>query len=190
MSSSVISLFNLFLNGSSPSSIVEITSSHVVFSSISLYILFSINILSSEMVCHWFSSSVSWISNSFFNRSLVLSVEILSISLTPKNCGLFWEIIQHNGDIETSHCVNAYNESMLFWIEDPEGRYTRTSTSDEVLSSIFFIFNFPFSEALIIDSIKEAVVVPYGISLIIITFFSYFSTLALTLTLPPLFPSL
>jgi hypothetical protein len=52
----------------------------------------------------------------------VLSVEILSISFTPRNCGLFSEIIQHNGDIETSHCVNAYNESMLFCIEDPEGR--------------------------------------------------------------------
>ena len=122
MSSTVISLLSLFLNGLSPFSIVEITSSHVVFSSISLYILFSINILSSEIVCHWFSSSVSWISSSLFKRYFVLSVEILSISLTPRKWGLLSEIIQHNGDIETSHCVNAYSESMLFWIDDPEGR--------------------------------------------------------------------
>ena len=41
-----------------------------------------------------------------------------------------------------------------------------------MLSSIFLILTLPFSEALIIDSINDAVVVPYGISFITIVFLS------------------
>ena len=52
ISSTETSLLRFFLKGSKPLSIVSITSSQVVFSSISLYILFSIKILSSDIVCH------------------------------------------------------------------------------------------------------------------------------------------
>ena len=44
------------------------------------------------------------------------------MSLTPRNSGLLSDIIQHKGDIETSHCVNANSESILFCIDAPEGK--------------------------------------------------------------------
>ena len=44
--------------------------------------------------------------------------------------------------------------------ETPGAKCTMISASDEVLSSIFLIFIFPLSLALMTDSIKEPVVVP------------------------------
>ena len=52
----------------------------------------------------------------------MLSVDVLSISLTPINSGLLSDIIQHKGDMDTSHCVKANRESILFCIDAPEGK--------------------------------------------------------------------
>ena len=98
--------------------------------------------------------------------------------------------MQDNGEIEFSQFVNAYKASIVVSGDTFGGKCTKISTSAAVLSSIFFILIFPFSLALIILSINEVVVVENGISLITNVFLSSCAILALTLTLPPLFPSL
>ena len=70
----------------------------------------------------------------------------------------------------------------------PGCKWIRISTSLAVLSTTCFTFIFPFSLAFTIDSIKEVVVVPYGISLITSVFLSIISIFARTLTRPPLKP--
>ena len=70
------------------------------------------------------------------------------------------------------------------------GSVIAISTFSAVLSSIFFILIFPFSFALIMEEIREVVVVEKGISEIIRVLLSSCEILALTLILPPLFPSL
>ena len=72
----------------------------------------------------------------------------------------------------------------------PEGRLISISTLDEVLSSIFLIFILPLSFAFKIESINEDVVVVKGSSEIRRVDLSITLILALTLTFPPLFPSL
>ena len=117
-------------------------------------------------------------------------MDLVKISETPRKHGLFSSITQERGEIDTSQFVNAYNASIVLSGDIPEGKYIRTSTLDDVLSSIFLIFIFPLSFALIIESIKDEVVVEYGNSEINKVDLSTILILALTLTLPPRFPSL
>ena len=120
----------------------------------------------------------------------VKSVESLNISETPIKTGLLSSITQHKGDIEFSQLVNAYNASIVLSGEIPFGKCTKISTLAAVLSSIFFILIFPFSFAFKIESISDEVVVPKGISVITSVFLSSCDIFALTLILPPRFPSL
>ncbi len=60
----------------------------------------------------------------------------------------------------------------------------------EVLSSTFFTFILPLLFALSIDSMSLSVVTPKGKSVIFKVTLSSWIILALTLTLPPLIPSL
>ena len=170
--------------------IADKTPSQVSSSSISRYILFSINILSKESQCHWFSSSCNLIFNSNFNNSTVLSTDFLRISVTPINTGLFPSITHEFGEIDISQLVNAYKASIILSGDTPEGKWIIISATAEVLSSIFLIFILFFSVARTIESIKESVVVPNGIWLIINVLLFNFCITALTLTLPPLRPSL
>ena len=64
------------------------------------------------------------------------------------------------------------------------------STLAEVLSSTFRILIFPLSTAFSIESMTEVVVLPKGISVIESVLLSILLIFALTLTLPPLSPSL
>ena len=94
------------------------------------------------------------------------------------------------GEILTSQSVNAYNASNVLSGDVPGVKCIIISAFADVLSSIFLTFIFPFSFALMIDSIKEPVVVPKGISCMIKVLLSAILILALTLTFPPLNPSL
>ncbi|CAI8154680.1 MAG: Uncharacterised protein [Polaribacter sp. SA4-10] len=107
MSSSVISRFKSLIKGFKPLPIALITPTQVSSSSISLYILFSIKILSKEEKCHCSSNSFNWICSSFFSKLTVKSVECFSISETPINTGLLSSIVQHKGEIEFSQFVKA-----------------------------------------------------------------------------------
>ena len=64
-----------------------------------------------------------------------------------------------SGEIETSQLVNAYKASIVLSGDIPDGKWTNISTLEDVLSSIFLILIFPLSLALIIESIKDVVVV-------------------------------
>ena len=98
--------------------------------------------------------------------------------------------MQDNGEIESSQSVKLYKASMVLSGEIPEGNEIDISTNSEVLSSTFLILIFPFSFAFKIELINEVVVVLKGISVICNVFLSICEILALTLTFPPLFPSL
>ena len=71
--------------------------------------------------------------------------------------------MQLKGEIETSQFVKANNPSIVLSGETPLGRCTKTSTSEDVLSSIFFILILPLSFAFKIDSIRDVLVVVKGI---------------------------
>ena len=94
------------------------------------------------------------------------------------------------GEIEISQSVNAYKASIILSGETSLGKCIKISTSEAVLSSTFFILIFPFSLALRILSIREPVLVPYGISFIKRSPFSGFEILARALIFPPRSPSL
>ena len=94
----------------------------------------------------------------------MLSVERRNISETPTKKGLLSSITQPRGEIDVSQFVKAYKASMVLSGEIPEGKCTNISTSAAVLSSIFFILIFPLSLAFKIESIKDDVLVPKGIS--------------------------
>ena len=98
--------------------------------------------------------------------------------------------MQESGEIDTSQLVNAYKASIVLSGDIPEGRCIKISTLEDVLSSIFLIFIFPLSFALIIESIKDVVVVLKGNSEIFKVDLSIILIFALTLTFPPLLPSL
>src|SRR5690554_3301365 len=104
--------------------------------------------------------------------------------------GLLSRIKHEFGDIETSQSVNAYRASMVLSGDDPAGKWIIISTFCAVLSSIFRIFIFPLSTAFRIDSIRVEVFFPKGISEMIRVLASTLLILALTLTAPPLNPSL
>ena len=79
-------------------------------------------ILSRESQCHWFCNSWSFISNSSFNSSTVLSTDFFKISETQIKIGLLPSITQEFGDIDISQFVNANNASIILSGETPEGR--------------------------------------------------------------------
>ena len=190
ISSSFISFLRTFIKGSKPLLIAFKTSSQLSLSSIFLYILFSIKIFSKVELCHiWFNSSF-FTFNSFPNNCFVKSVDFFKTSLTPIKIGLWFSIIQLNGDIETSQLVKAKRASIVLSGDTPEGKWINISTSDDVLSSIFLTLIFPLSFAFKIDSIRDDDVVVKGICEITRVFLLSWSILALTLILPPLFPSL
>ena len=118
------------------------------------------------------------------------SVEILSNSWTLVNNGLSSTMTQALGDIDISQLVKAYNASIVTSGEIPLARSIKISTSAAVLSTTFLILIFPLSFALIMESIKEVVVVEKGISVIRSWFFSTISILALTFIFPPRAPLL
>ena len=98
------------------------TPSQVSSFSIFLYILFSMNILSKEKLCHWSSNSFRRISSSFFNKLKVLSVDLIKISETPKKDGLLFSIIHDRGEIDVSQLVKAYNASIVLSGDIPFGK--------------------------------------------------------------------
>ncbi len=78
-----------------------------------MYILFSIKIFSRvENNIFSFNSSL-FISNSFFSKVLVKSVENFKISFTPKNLGFSSTITHAFGEMDTSQSVKAYNASIV-----------------------------------------------------------------------------
>ena len=99
-------------------------------------------------------------------------------------------ITQPRGEMDVSHVVNANSPSIVLSGETPVGKWTKTSTSFAVLSSIFLILILPLSFAFKIDSISEDVVVENGISFITRVFLFNWLILALTFIRPPLKPSL
>ena len=171
-------------------SIASITASHVSHSSISRYILFSINIFSSELKCHCSLSSPNRILSSSIKRFLVLSVFLFKISETPIKRGFSSDIIPEFGEMLVSQSVKAYKASIILSGEILGARWMIISTFAEVLSSTFFIFIFPLSLALRMLSINEPVVEPKGISVITSVFLSALLILALHRILPPRKPSL
>ncbi len=108
----------------------------------------------------------------------------------PKNCGLSFTITQAFGEMDTSQSVNAYRASMVISGEVPGARLTSISISAAVLSTTFLILILPLSFAFTMESMRDEVVVPKGISLMIRVDLSRSSMAALTRTLPPRFPSL
>src|SRR5690606_18923986 len=94
---------------------------------------------SNDAKCHCSSSSSSLISRLLLNNSTVLLVDRSNISVTPINNGLLSSMIQPNGEMEFSQLVKAYNASMVLSGEIPEGKCTKISTSEAVLSSILRI---------------------------------------------------
>src|SRR5690554_1766072 len=101
--------------------------------------------------------------SSLCKKSLVWLVLYRRMSLTLKNTGLLSTITQALGETDISQSVNAYRASMVMPGDWPGASWIWISTSLAVLSTTFFILIFPFSLALIMDSIKELVVVPNGI---------------------------
>ena len=99
-------------------------------------------------------------------------------------------ITQALGEIDTSQSVKAYSASMVISGDTPGASLIRISMSLAVLSITCLILIFPLSLALTIESIKDVVVVPKGISRIAIVLESTSSMVARTLTFPPRCPSL
>jgi hypothetical protein len=136
------------------------TASQVSHSSMSLYILFSINIFSREENSSFSISSPFRISSSLFRGALGLLVLYSRISFTERNTGFSSMITQAFG--RNTHftirkgikCINGHVRRL------PRGQLDCISTSLAVLSTTFLILIFPLSLALIMDSISELVVVP------------------------------
>ena len=86
--------------------------------------------------------------------------------------------------------MKANNAALAFAGSLPDGKVIWISISLAVLSSIFLILTLPFSDAEIIESITDCVVVSYGISVIVSWLTPVVSIRALTFTFPPLSPPL
>ena len=99
-------------------------------------------------------------------------------------------MIQHNGEIEFSQLVKAYNASIVLSGDILGGKCTNISTFAAVLSSIFLILILPLSLAFRMLSISDEVVVAKGISVITSVFLSICEIFARTRTFPPRLPSL
>ena len=198
MSSFVTSLTIFGYHGVSLSSIhLQAASMSLAFSNcLSLYILSSMKICSSEAKCNASSSSPLRIMRSLRSSSSVLSTLFRSTSLTVRKQGLPSDITQQLGEMLISQSVQAYRASMVLSLLAPGVRCISISALSDVRSSTLRILILPRSFAFSMLSMKVLgllavpVVLPYGIWVMASVLLSRFSILALTLTLPPLCPSL
>ena len=88
------------------------------------------------------------------------------------------------------HVSHFTKKSLLNLFDDKKFKLIKISTFSDVLSSMLLTFIFPFSFALIIESIKDIVVIPYGTLRITKVFLSIISIFARDLIFPPREPLL
>ena len=103
------------------------------------------------------SSSPLRICSSLRSKPMVESTLWANTSLTVRNTGLLSSITQQLGDRLISQSEKAKRASMVLSDDTPGARCTSISTSAAVLSSILRAFIFPFSTALVMESISVAV---------------------------------